>query len=130
MPGTPGHYRRLPVMCDHHYCGVLAQCKKTRSVGVRSMVRHGLGELEPYAFLGALLERRGNVDSKAEHVACGHPMQQTSCRTTAASSSGNGESQYAVRPTLSSEWPGGQDAILHTLNHGPTNSGVSATMFG
>ena len=69
VPGTPGHYRRLLVVCDHHSCGVLAQCKKTRSFGVRSMVRHGLGELEPYAFLGAWLERRGDVDSKAEHVA-------------------------------------------------------------
>ena len=48
---------------------VMAQCKKSRSFGVRSKVRHGLGELEPYAFLGAWLESRGDVDSKAEHVA-------------------------------------------------------------
>ena len=33
------------------------------------MVRHGLGDLEPYALLGACLERRWDVDSKADHVA-------------------------------------------------------------
>ena len=60
----------------------------------------------------------------------GLPAQQTSCRTPAASSSGRGASQSAVRPIVASAWPGGQDAISHILNHGPANPGVSATMFG
>ena len=67
LPGDTGHYHRLLVTCDHHGCPMSGRCKKTRSFGVRSAAKLGMGDIEPYAYLGAWLEQRQNFLSREGH---------------------------------------------------------------
>ena len=64
--GTPGSYRRLVVRCQHH-SAKNAACRKTRSFGVRSAGQSGLGDEEPYAFLGCWLQAHARFDDSAAH---------------------------------------------------------------
>ena len=59
----PGSYRRLRVQCLLH-CGE-PRCGKTRSFGVKSAIASGLGDDEPYAYLGTWL-RAGQHHADAD----------------------------------------------------------------
>ena len=58
--GQPGSYRRLVVRCPHH-----KSCRKTRSFGVRRVAQSGLGDIEPYAFLGCWLSAHSRLEASA-----------------------------------------------------------------
>ena len=60
-PGQPGHYDRLVVKCARH------QVIKTRSFDVKAAAKLGLGDAEPYAFLGAWLRQCELCPSAAAH---------------------------------------------------------------
>ena len=64
--GQPNSYRRLVVICPLHG-DKKRPCKKTRSFGVRSGAASELGDLEPYAFLGAWLAAGRACVAKEEH---------------------------------------------------------------
>ncbi len=64
--GQPGSYRRLIVRCGQHG-GPRAQCRKTRSFGTREGQRSGLGDIEPFAFLGAWLKAHSKFEDAATH---------------------------------------------------------------
>ena len=59
--GQPGHYDRLVVKCARH------QVLKTRAFDVKAAVKLGLGDVEPYAFLGAWLRQCELCPSAAAH---------------------------------------------------------------
>ena len=59
-----GHYERLLVRCPLH-----RGCKAQRSFSARFMQASGLDNLEPYAFIGCWLQRRGQFSSAQAHVA-------------------------------------------------------------
>ena len=63
---TPGSYHRLAVSCTCH--GRKAgSCKKTRAFSDRVGQKSGLGDMEPYAFLGAWLRARDRFDTAEAH---------------------------------------------------------------
>ena len=64
--GQPGSYRRLIIRCPHHGHNK-APCRKTRSFGVRSAIKSGLGDMEPYAFLGCWLRGHARFADVADH---------------------------------------------------------------
>ena len=64
--GQPGSYRRCIVVCQHHGSRK-NPCRRTRAFGVRAATASGLGDVEPYAFLGCWLSQHGAFDSKAAH---------------------------------------------------------------
>ena len=64
--GQPGSYRRLVVMCPGH-AGKRCKCRKTRSFSERLGKQSGLGDLEPYAFLGLWLREHGRFEDAASH---------------------------------------------------------------
>ena len=64
--GQPGSYRRLVVRCMHHATKG-APCRKTRAFGVRSVGQLGLGDAEPYAFLGAWLREHASFKDSEAH---------------------------------------------------------------
>ena len=61
LPGQLGHYDRLVVQCPRH------KVKKTRAFDVKSAVRLGLGDAEPYAFLGAWLRQCESCPTSTAH---------------------------------------------------------------
>ena len=61
LPGQPGHYDRLVVKCARH------QATKTRAFDVRAAAKLGLGDAEPYAFLGVWLRHCDSCPSAADH---------------------------------------------------------------
>ena len=76
--GQPGSYRRLIVKCPHHST-TGNPCRKTRSFGVRSAEKSGLGDMEPYAFLGAWLQAHEQFADGTAHKRFGpSPAQVTS----------------------------------------------------
>ena len=60
-PGQPGHYDRLVVKCARH------QAIKTRAFDVKAAKKLGLGDAEPYAFLGVWLSQCDLCHSAAAH---------------------------------------------------------------
>ena len=65
--GQPNAYRRLVVTCPLHCGDKKAACRKTRAFGVRARDASGLGDLEPYAFLGAWLAAGDSCGDAAAH---------------------------------------------------------------
>ena len=61
----PGSYRRLIVRCPHHIGA--KQCGKKRNFGVRASISGGLGDAEPYAFLGAWLRAHAAFETAEAH---------------------------------------------------------------
>ena len=64
--GQPNACRRVVVTCPLHGDKEIA-CKKTRAFGVREGAASGLGDLEPYAFLGAWLAAGDSCGDAAAH---------------------------------------------------------------
>ena len=60
--GQPKSYRRIQVVCQHH-----ATCKRTRKFGTKQGQRSGLGDLEPYAFLGSWLRQGAWLTDVLDH---------------------------------------------------------------
>ena len=60
-PDQPGHYDRLVVKCARH------QVIKTRAFDVKAAAKLGLGDAEPYAYLGAWLRHCEFCPSAAAH---------------------------------------------------------------
>ena len=60
-PGQRGHYDRLVVKCARH------QVIKTRAFDVKAAAKLGLGDAEPYAFLGVWLRHCDWCSSAAAH---------------------------------------------------------------
>ena len=63
---TPNSYRRCVVACPAHG-GQKGGCKKTRVFGTRAGLSTDLGDLEPYAFLGAWLVAGQRFEDAASH---------------------------------------------------------------
>ena len=61
LPGQRGHYDRLLVKCARH------QIVKTRAFDVKAAAKLGLGDAEPYAFLGVWLRHCERCSSAAAH---------------------------------------------------------------
>ena len=61
----PGSYRRCIVRCPYHAGS--KQCGKKRNFGVRASVSSGLGDAEPYAFLGAWLRAHAAFGTAEAH---------------------------------------------------------------
>ena len=79
--GQPGSYRRLVVRCTHHATQG-APCRKSRAFGVRSSGQLGLGDLEPYAFLGAWLREHASFKDSAAHKRFAPSGQQVQAYAT------------------------------------------------
>ena len=62
--GRPGCYRLYHVNCKEH-----AKCRAQRSISARFGGETGLGEEEPFAFLGVWLRDRGKFSTAAAHKA-------------------------------------------------------------
>ena len=60
--GQPGSYRRVKVKCPRHHA-----CWGTRSFSSRLAKASGLGDQEPYAFLGVWLRRGAECATREEH---------------------------------------------------------------
>ena len=67
VAGQRGSYRRLAVVCEHHACKRGA-CRKRRNFGTRSGQQSGLGDLEPWAFLGVWLRAHARFEDADAHV--------------------------------------------------------------
>jgi len=65
--GTPGSYRRVKASCPHHAPDGKSKCMISRSFGTRTGQLSGLGDMEPYAFVGAWLQKRAEFADCAEH---------------------------------------------------------------
>ena len=66
--GQPGTYRRLVVKCPHHG-SKSSLCGSSRKFDLKDkkVLASGLGDLEPYAFLGCWLAKASDYASKKEH---------------------------------------------------------------
>ncbi len=63
--GQPGAYERLRAKCPLHG----AKCDVQRSFSTRLAARSGLGDLEPYAFVGLWLSKSNDFADRASHRA-------------------------------------------------------------
>ena len=67
QPDQRGHYTRLIVDCPLSGGAHDPRCSKRRSCGPKTQA--GFGPEEPVAFVGAWLEKAGDFNSAAEHLA-------------------------------------------------------------
>ena len=59
--GQPGSYRRLRARCPHH-----TECAKPRVFSEALGRKSGLGDDEPYAYLGGLAARRPGLCGRCD----------------------------------------------------------------